>query len=484
MPDPILDFYDSMKGGKKDDDPILSFYDGLTKKGSGTTGKWDAQPSAMDQVKSGAKNLLQAFNPAPLVNAIAHPVETAKGLLDTRPQFTKAANAFAKAIPGGKVEPSVMEESPRSNALMEGVYNSVAAIPVVGPMAHGITQAIASDVNQGDYGGAAGTALGTVLAPKVMGKGANAFAERIAPHLRSSAQSQYAKIFSNRAKDAAVLERATPEMIKRGITFKDPKADLADLALVEGKKAAANKANVLAAHEAQGATIPVPPVVQRLDLQRARLNNSTGPVSPAADRASRLYDDLSGRIQTEAVVGPNGPTQGQALGIGPAEKFRKQWAQSARDTHNNPAATVMESPEVYKAAANAIRAEINQLPGMKGANREVGFWRDVERLSEHAPQSKTIGQVAGEGATRVLGESAWGFLHPGMLVKSAGEALRTIRAATKTPQWRSASAVQKTKIADYLETGQVGPAMEELGYIMQGANGNEYLMNMMTTGQQ
>lgn len=441
-----------------------------------------AKPSVGEQVKSGVKNFARAFNPMPLIEAAAHPIQTAKTLVDTRDQFKKAGEAFALAIPGGNIEPSVMEENGRGNALKEALYRSVAAIPVVGPIADSLTQQVAGDIRGGDYGGAAGSLAGLVVAPKVMGKAMNAFGERIAPHLRASAQKQYGGMFSPRARDAAVVERAVPEMIQRGIKVKDPKADLADLAQSEGRTAAIQKRNVLAANEAQGATIETQPVLDGIALKKGALNNATGAVSPAAERATKLYDDLSGRLQQEATVTPQGPATGQALGVGPAEKFRRNWDASAKDTFNNPGATV-ENPEVYKAAANAIRAELNQLPGMRAANKEVGFWRDVDRLAEHAPASKTIGNVVGDGATRVLGESAWGFVHPGMLAKSAAEAVRTIHAATRTPQWRSASAIRKAKIAGYLETGNVGPAMEELGYIMQGARGadDQILTNMMMT---
>lgn len=503
MSDPILDYFKSVSGD--DDDPIVAaFNEAKGAKRTGATGGWDApkpKPSAREQIVSGVKNAAQALNPLPLVEAAMQPVKTAKHLLDTRDQFKGAATAFAKAIPGGTVEPSVMEENGRMNALTEGVYKSIAAIPVVGPIADGITQAISGDLESENYGGAVGTAVGAAVAPKVIGKGTNALAQKIAPHLRSSATKQYANIFSPRAKDAAVVERATPEMIKRGIKIKDPKVDLADLAETQGKAAARQKANVLAANVAQGATVDAGNISAGIAKKKAPLVTQSGPVSPAAATAAKLYDDLDNVVLRESgipmqTVGAGHAQRtvpatalqgGETLPVGVAEQLRRSWDSTARDTFNNPAATATANPEVYKASANAIRAELNQLPGMRGANKEVGFWKDVERLADHAPQSKTIGATLGEGAVRMMEGGVWGFLHPGLALKAGVEAVRTLNAVRRTPQWRSASAIQKTKIADYFDTGNVEGAMTELGYIMQAGRGanpdEEYLQNQMTGGE-
>lgn len=178
------------------------------------------------------KSFLGAINPIPAIKAVfTDPAGVARNLVDTRKQFRSAGEAFARAIPGGNVEPSVMEDQSRLSSAAEGVGRSVAAIPVLGPMVEGVATDLASKVKSGDLAGAAGTVTGLVGGPKLVSKVA-APVRSLAPLLRASAERGYGKIF-DQAADAAAVERVVPELIDRRVRTKNPSGDLAQRADTE-----------------------------------------------------------------------------------------------------------------------------------------------------------------------------------------------------------------------------------------------------------
>lgn len=184
----------------------------------------------------GAKGFLSYINPLPLAEElIRNPMSGQLGgggvadrLVDTRGQFRSAAEAFARAIPGGNVEPSVMDPRSRMDHAVEGAYKAVAAIPVVGPIADAMTQDLSSTVKSGDLAGATGKVAGAVLGPKVLKEAARPL-KALAPALQAGAESRYAKIF-DKATDAQKVERVVPELINRRVTLRDPKAELPAMA--------------------------------------------------------------------------------------------------------------------------------------------------------------------------------------------------------------------------------------------------------------
>lgn len=305
-------------------------------------------------VSRGLKGLASSLNPIPAVKAlISDPGGVAKGLVDTRQQFMDAGREFAMAMPGGRVEPSVMDPRSRMDHAVEGAYRSVAAIPVAGPIAHGITQDLSSSARSGDLAGAAGKAAGYAFGPKIMEAATRPIAA-LAPALKAGAESQYAKIFAKSA-DAQKVERVVPELIQRRVKLRDPRAELPAMA-------EANARQVL---------------VER----------------------------------------------------GPAGRF------------------------------------------VPGAMKKT--WNEAKQLGESAPESKTIATVAKEAAIAIAERAILALLpipgaHHVAGLLSGGKAAQTLWQITRTPQFRTASAVEITRFADAIQSGRVHEAAAIGGQIMRG----------------
>lgn len=130
-------------------------------------------------------------------------------------------------------------------------------------------------------------------------------------------------------------------------------------------------------------------------------------------------------------------------------------------------------------AADSIRGILNKNPDIGSLNKEISFWLDVQRVTRDSGLRQTgqqgvlmkvlspmAGAVAGAGGAAAGGATTG--IEAGLATTLAGYGVQAMR----SPTWRTASAVLKSKFADALARGSVGDVMALLarfGVAAQGA---------------
>lgn len=185
---------------------------------TGASGEWDAPDGAPARF---AKSAWDVVNPMNVIDAIAHPMETARGLLDTRKQAQEAMQSAAMAIPGGRMEPSVMDPNSRLDYAAHAARKAIESVPIIGPIVGGLADTITGKLEEDDYAGAAGALTGVAglaLAPKV----ARPAGETTARMVNAAEARQVARYGRTMSPEAPLTETMSRKMMDAGI--KDPKA--------------------------------------------------------------------------------------------------------------------------------------------------------------------------------------------------------------------------------------------------------------------
>ena len=134
----------------------------------------------------------EAIDPTPMVNAIAHPLDTGKAMLDqTADQYRQSGQSFMQGNPG------------------QGMLHAVEAVPMVGPMVGNV----ANKIGQGDYAGALGYGTGLAL-PAAAGELAGG--TKLPEMLQTSAEKQYAQALNpTKAITKDATQKVVPELLNR-----------------------------------------------------------------------------------------------------------------------------------------------------------------------------------------------------------------------------------------------------------------------------
>lgn len=365
--------------------------------------------------------------------------------------------------------------------------------PIVGPALQDARESFSG----GNIVGAAGRALGVaanLVAPEAAAGVVNK-AKGLAPTIRANAERQYAGAFTKSKRVEPLVEEITPELLDRGVTFRDP------------KQLAANAEDAAAAVNTDDAVlnmqnpVHVGPIRQELRKQKTALFNEVERIpAPPKDQLDAAVKALK-KQHRGATVEVDGTDLvvykirhpdmgGKAQRIGKLDSHIKGSADRSGvltnenalnlrkdyDYYSNPEEIRFEDiPDVRKPAdahvAETLRKEINADPVVGAANTEKSFWLDVKKVADATPQGKHIADVlmenaklAGAGAVaRTVGVPFGGE------VAMVAAAWRVIRDIPKTAQWRTASAVQKIRFAKALQSGDISTAAKAGADIIAGS---------------
>jgi len=251
---------------------------------SGASGSWEEPDGA---IMRGVKGALSQIDPRGILEMITHPVQTVRGLVDTRPQMAEAMEAAAMAIPGGRVEPSVMDPNSRLDYAAHAAKKAISAIPVLGPIAEGITDSITGSIAEKDYAGAAGKAamnLALARAPKA----ARAAGEEVSAAGGRMAARQVGEYADSMTPNAPLSESLARQMMDAGV--KAP-ADPA-LAATRAGNAATRLETEAAALQAARESIPPASAGVADDLARGAQRKSLRTASETAAQEAALQRNI------------------------------------------------------------------------------------------------------------------------------------------------------------------------------------------------
>lgn len=208
------------------------------------------------------------------------------------------------------------------------------------------------------------------------------------------------------------------------------------------------------------ATSDVTPVLQKLDQIKAKYSvGGTVPESrqSTADYIDSLKNDVLNRSQ-------NGQMRTQDL-----IQFRRLLDQPVAQASGYAGKTMIGNKSIDKAAANSMREILNSNnPDLAEANKSYNFWQNVRQVSSATAQRQTGQQGAFKTLLTGIGLSS-GLAHGGITAQGGAEAVGAAGIMylaghlIQSPQWRTASAVLKNRIADALATNNATALVRAAG---------------------
>lgn len=393
------------------------------------------------------------------------------------------AGEYLSQGPAGRMGKDIVEGSVQSgkNAVTQAksgdltgaAISGVGAVPIVGPP----IAKTADQVRAGNYSGAAGTAVGTIL-PMAVGAGAKALlegpaVESAATALRSSAENQYSRALNattrgNKARSARVV----PELIDRGVTSLSIKG--LQQKSFEGLSNAAAALDDAYDGLPEGTGVPLKDVQKTL-MDAARENftvptkgevktlsgapaSDTSP-SAVSDLGMKHAEDIAGRLRAYAVE--DATTGDLTIPVDTARKLRQFYDKVANASGRYDAKPLADyaTGEIHGMAADSIRQHLNQIATgdstIGDLNREYSFWKDVNRVTSDTimrrqGQAQPLGWKLAKGAGTIAG-GAGGGIKGAVLGRSVMDA---IERATSSVGWQTASAVLKDRLASAIASGE------------------------------
>ena len=476
----------------------------------------DQQPqgSAVGRFFTG---LGESLDPRPLLQAVASPVETAKGIGRAQMgQFEKAGEALSRG------------------SYVEGLGQGAAGLlPIVGPAA----AAVGEQIGSGDVAGGLGAGLAAV-APGGALKAARATG---APaRLTASAQKQFAQALGpTKEVFKRKTERVVPQLLQERVrggrehirSVARERAERAGERLTEAE----NRIKDQVVKEVTEVEEPLPPPSLREAMQRhqegiteawrpgGRLDQQaqaqmfpflptrvvkdapkparpttrtrtvvtektvpstikTKPIIESLQRAKQRFTTGRGKdkvIGNEAAYKNLDKLQKQIAGFGDdvsyqtIRKLRQIWDREVAEGGGFFGGTLKEKTALNakKEATNAIRRELaKEHPDIAKINAEYSLWRTTEEIldatiertrGQARPLSQTIAQAAGAGG----GLAAGGGI--GTAVTAAaigGAAFKGLTRIFQSPTWRTVSATKKQQVAEAIASGR----MDKIGKILTG----------------
>jgi hypothetical protein len=432
-----------------------------------------------------ASNLGEMINPVPMVKgvaqAIAHPIDTATGLLDQHvQQFAKSGDAF--------------RQSRYSEAVGHG---AAAVVPILGPYVANTAEQIGEQAGHGDYAGAAGKFVGILapaLAPAAIRTGARA--ARVLPDAVAEAAEAGAarritdvmapKVGANKVRFGGMAEEVAPDVAKDLATEGAPWTR-EGLQTHVATKLAESEAALDAASDTRlhARTFKTQPLIDDLLKKRGELTAESVDASVAPKPVpgagpylrAKLGGGPTGPLGADVVPAPNAPRAAvidQAIEelrkLGPEARYEP--IRRVRQAYDSQAKAVY-SPSITADYLKAQGAKLGAAdvtgtlrdglarwdPQTAAANSQYSLYRtandvleataEVERTRPklgRAIMTRLTTTMAGEQAAAVPGAVAGFVLGP--VVDSA-------MASGITTQLKTARLL--TRLASAIRGGQVGP---------------------------
>lgn len=274
----------------------------------------------------------------------------------------------------------------------------------------------------------------------------------LAGPLQRSAASQYERALAPTTKvNKAITQKITPELINRG-----EYGSLGGLEERAGQQATALKPQLDAAYQAMPAQSTAgsgPQIVQALENLKGKYTIQGMPANPQAVNAISGVQDVVKQYGND--IAPDSLRKLKRIFDDPV---------AARGGFAGTDLTTAYTLKAQKAASNQIRGILGQAsPDVATLNKEISFWLDVQRVTSQSGLRQT-GQAGGllkvlsplgAGAAGAMTGAQFGA-HAGLEAGAAAALTTAAIQITRSPLWRTGSAVLKDKLADALARGSVG----------------------------
>ena len=375
----------------------------------------------------------EAIDPTPMVNAIAHPLDTGKAMLDqTADQYRQSGQSFMQGNPG------------------QGMLHAVEAVPMVGPMVGNV----ANKIGQGDYAGALGYGTGLAL-PAAAGELAGG--TKLPEMLQTSAEKQYAQALNpTKAITKDATQKVVPELLNRktwAFTYSGL-SEKAQAALAQ----AAQKLDDVWTNQLAGKTSEKASLIQSMNDV---IDDWT--IDGAPDPKTGIPVKISPRPEiTNALAGIR-DILSQYPDLIPVEDLRRTrqiWDKivAARGGYQGGDLITDATNYARREGGTAIRKQLAaENPDIVDVNKEYSFWQNVNDILD-ATKQRRVGQQT-PISERIMGAGglAGGLAMGGGLAGGAEVGIMTA-AATKlfrSTGYRTISANVKSMMADALASGNV-----------------------------
>ena len=401
------------------------------------------------QAKRFAVGLAKSFDPRGLIQAVASPVETVKGLVSAQgEQLQKSGEALG--------------EGRYSEALGRGLAG---ALPVVGPGA----AAIGEQIGSGDVAGGLGAATASVLPAGAL---AGARAAKVPAALKRSAKRQYGQAL-----------RPTKEIMKRRAARVVPK-------LLE-RGATGSRAKLLKTAESKAGK-----ALEELKEAESRIPAGTKiKIEPVIDWLEKKKESLIGARTKDGIIGNEAGVkyleqlQEQIIDLGddvPYEtlvRVRRVLDREVAEAGGFFGKSLKDTSKLSakQEASNSIRRELGKArPDIARINAEFSLWKTTGEILEETarrtqgqstPLGQQLAQAAGGGGGLAVGAATFGT--GGAIGGAVGGALlfKGIKALVESPSWKTISAVKKNRLADAIVSGRSDVVAKAAGAILLGGQG-------------
>lgn len=258
--------------------------------------------------------------------------------------------------------------------------------------------------------------------------------------LKAQAVKTYYNLLKPTGQEAkAIAQKVAPEMAERGIKFSSTEA-LEKTAENELLKAGAN-------------------IDKYLDTLSVFAKEKVKPIAESITNYVQENAYVGGKIIRQELVNAGNKVLGTLKQYGDfistkgLRELRQIWDEYYKSSKGLDD-IVTYTKKIERVGANAIRQEFSKTrPEMQKLNAEFNFWRgvyDIAKADAEKVRGRTTGAIAGGITGIALGEGilgrTQGAIIGGWLGKRAIELFQS-------PAWRSLSAAEKNKIADYLIKG-------------------------------
>lgn len=283
----------------------------------------------------------------------------------------------------------------------------------------------------------------------------------LAGPLKKAATAQYERALAPTTKiNKAITQKIAPQMIDRGV-----QGSLGGMEERASAQATNLKPQLDAAYQATPASATVgsgSQIVRDLENLKGKYTVQGMPANPNAVNAISGVQDVVKQYGND--IAPDSLRKLKQIFDDPV---------AARGGYAGADLTTAYTLKAQKAAANSIRSIMSQAsPDVAALNKEVSFWLDVQRVTKQSGLRRT-GQEGGllktlwPAAAGAVGFEVGG-VH-GLEAALGTAATAKLYQALRSPTWRTFSAVQKSRLADALASGDAGQVMALTARLGQSA---------------
>lgn len=293
-------------------------------------------------------------------------------------------------------------------------------------------------------------------------------------YLKNAAVKQYTKALAPTTRiNKAITQEIVPQLIDRG-EF----GSLEGLSKRAGQEVQSLSPELNSEYQALEANSPKLPV---RNSQTGRMMSGTQGQLPGS--GNKVLQDLED-AKSQFMAGGKVADPAGVQAIENVQDIVKQYGPNVSPTTLRELRQVFENPvakaggyagndlstqyalNAKQTAADSIRRILNNSPSDIGAlNREISFWLDVQRVTRDSALRRTgqeggLLKVLGPLGSALAGGAGFAAHGAGTGLEAAGTtALASLAVqVSRSPAWRTASAVAKGRFADAIASGSVGNA--------------------------